>query len=119
MQRAHVIANRLSGREKRYKGVRNAFNDKEWKILIEQLGSEFKLTPDLGFELAKKTMAKLWFPMCAECHQEVLSEPFYLESFLDGLLPHFEGKSRTDKMLILSEILGLGLNAYNRRVRSG
>ncbi len=118
MQYAHVIANRFSGREKRYKGVRNAFGDAEWKTLIEKLGNEFNQDMSEGIEASKKSISKLSFPMCAECHEEVLSEPLYLPSFLRDLYPHFVGKKRIEKMLILADVLKLGLDEFKNRKTS-
>lgn len=114
MQRAHVFANRLTGREKRYKGARNTFTDAEWKALIKRLGKEFDLRDHLPLSEAKRTLSNVWFPMCAECHQEVLAEPFYLPSFLEALSPHFVEKSRIEKMLTLMSVLQLGLKEFNK-----
>jgi len=118
MQRAHVIANRFTARQKKYKGVRNAFTNEEWQKLLDTYAVEFNLSSDTDIAFARRTISKMIFPMCAECHEEVLSEPFYLPSFLKQLRLHFEGKTRIDKMIVLSEILKLGLKEYNKQRRA-
>lgn len=117
MQRAHVVANRFTAREKRYKGVRNPFSDDEWRELIKRFGSEFDLSANSDQAEAVRKISKATFPMCAECHEEVLSEPFYLPSFLQRLSSHFTGKTRIEKMILLAEILQLGIQEYDKRGR--
>ena len=102
MQRAHVIANRFSAKEKRYKGVRNAFSKGEWEVLLDKFGSEFEIPKGSSFKVACKIASKSFSPMCAECHGEVLSEPFYFPSLLRQLRPYFEGKKRIQKMIFLA-----------------
>lgn len=117
MQRAHVVANRFTAREKRYKGVRNAFSDDEWRELIKHFGSEFDVSANSDQTEAVRKISKAIFPMCAECHEEVLSEPLYLPSFLRKLSLHFSGKTRIQKMIFLADILQLGIEEYDRRGR--
>src|SRR2546425_478380 len=73
MQRAHVVANRFSAREKRDNGVRNPFTDDEWHALLSRFGSEFGLADGLSRNQWKRRASQLFSPMCAECHEEVLS----------------------------------------------
>lgn len=114
MQRAHFLANRLTGHERRYKGARNVFTEQEWHTIINRLRQEFNLPADISLAQAKKTLSTIWLPLCAECHQEVLAEPFYLPSFIEALSPYFIGKSRIEKILTLMQILQLGIKEFQR-----
>jgi hypothetical protein len=117
IQAAHIIANRFTADEPRYKGVRNPFTEEEWTALISTFGSEFGVDDQTELSKAKRVVAKATTVMCAECHEEVLSEPLYLPSFLRDLRRHFEGKKRIEKMVTLATILKLGLNELHKRVR--
>lgn len=117
MQLAHVVANRFTACEKRYKGARNPFTCDEWREFIERFGSEFNISKNSEQAEIIREISKTVFPMCAECHEEVLSEPFYLPTFLRMLSQHFKGKTRIQKMILLAEILQLGIEEYDRRRR--
>ena len=113
MQRAHLLPNRLTGAEKRYRGVKNPLNTVEWETLLREIG------PELGIECSDTPEHRLRasdyiHELCGECHEEVLAEPVYFPSVMKSLKKHFNNKQRIEKILLLAKILKLGTEALDK-----
>lgn len=110
-QEAHFIPNRLSALKPRYNGVKNRLTEDEWRVLIGALGSDLEIPPEAELDEAKRLAGKKSVYLCGECHEEVLSEPIYLPAVLQKLAHYFHGKSRVEKILLLTRVIQLGVDA--------
>ncbi len=113
-QKAHLIPNRLSGWKPRYGGVKNAFSEAEWKEFLETYKKQFGVADAKSFQEVKTIVSEMTTDLCGECHEEVISEPIYLPEVLDKLRPHFQGKSRVQKIILMTEVLRLGADSLKR-----
>jgi hypothetical protein len=116
-QKAHILPNRLSGHSPRYGGAKNRFTEAEWSRLLDAFGAQLDIAPETDKEQAKRVAGDRAVYLCGECHEEVLSEPIYLPEVLAKLAPIFHGKSRIDKILLLSRALQLGVEALEKQRR--
>ncbi|MFI5387419.1 MAG: hypothetical protein ACHQ50_15020 [Fimbriimonadales bacterium] len=78
--------------------------------MLDALGPELRAELSCTDDLKRKAMA-FCYPLCGECHEEILSEPVYLPSVMRVLREHFVGSSRVDKILLLARMLRLGAEA--------
>lgn len=110
-QKAHLIPNRLSGAKTRYRGVKNPFRPEELNQFLSHFRGSFPIPSNFSDDEAKRILNKLTTNLCGECHEEVLSEPIYLPEVLGKLKPFFRGKSRVEKVITITEVLRLGVEA--------
>ncbi len=107
-QRAHLVANRFTGAQVRYGGVKKPYTQKEWSILVTRLGRALGIPAGASLAQAKELISEASFPLCGECHEEVLSEPIYLPEVFDTLRRYFPRKSRVEKQILLARLIKLG-----------
>jgi hypothetical protein len=115
-QRAHFLANRLTGRKKRYGGAKNPFSAAEWMKVVEMFGAFFELPATVPMPRMKAIISDKSVDLCGECHEEILSEPLYLPVVVGLRAAHFKGRTRIEKIALLASAIKLGVEQLSRAV---